>query len=71
MGGELTMATVEMMVGNVRVVMHDKTGFILLSPEEQQKEFDRRLAAGDPVAVGIARAVADIYHERKMLQEGR
>lgn len=59
--GVCRVATQEYQVGLATIRVHSHTDWTTLTPAEQQVEFDRRLAERDPVALGIAEAVARIY----------
>lgn len=62
------MATRELRYGNTVVRVHDRSGLIDLPPDEQQALFDQWIADGDPIAVSIAEAVADI---NRLIEHGR
>lgn len=56
-GGETMMH--KMTIGKTVVRVYDRSGIILLSPEEQRLEFSRRLEAQDKVAMGILHAMVE------------
>jgi|GEM_PF-6804311 len=49
----------KMTIGKTVVRVYDRSGIILLSPEEQRLEFSRRLEAQDKVAMGILHAMVE------------
>lgn len=57
------MATQEYKVGLATVRVHSATGWTLLTPAEQQVEFDRRILDRDPIAVSIADLVTRIFEQ--------
>lgn len=58
-------STVSKQIGNTKITVHSKSGFLYMSPEEQREYFRKLQEAGDPVICRIAETMSRLHYENQ------